>query len=117
MDYEEKVILSSESNKVNYDFKTGLTKVHKDADNGVGGILFFFIPDLKVYHWIDYVEFGFYDWFGMMAGVLSITIVAFYNIAYFVSKRFAEPTSLGMLPAMSMKFKNREEINILKMRR
>jgi len=114
--YEEKVLLSSLSGKTEHYFDTNLAIWESDVWNnlGWGGVLsMIFVPDLKVDHWIDYVDFGYYDWCGMMSGILSFLVVAFLWIAYGIAIYFKETKSLGILPTVSIKFANRKALNLL----
>jgi len=101
------------SKKTEHFFDINLAIYETDAYLGFGVLSIVFIPDLKVDHWIDYVDFGYYDCVGMMSGILSFLVVAFLWIAYGIAKCFKETKTLGILPKLSIKFANRKALNLL----
>lgn len=114
--YQEKVFISSNSEETNHNFETKIAVIDESVrPRFQGDVRLRFIPNLQVAYWTEYVEFGYYDWLGMMGGMLSYVLLAFFQIAYLIAEKCGEPNSLGILPVMSIAYNNRKDINILSM--
>jgi len=73
-----------------------------------------FQSDLMVEHWKEYVDFSYYDWFFAMGGMLSICTVCFFFIAHIIATKWSDSHSIGILPGLSVGFRNLETISWLK---
>jgi len=38
------------------------------------------LPDLKIEHWEEYVEYGYWDWIGAMGGIFSLLYVVYFVV-------------------------------------
>jgi len=70
-----------------------------------------FRGNLKVEHWEEYVEYGYFDWLSAMGGIMSIARVTFLWGAYHLAVLFGEKNHMGILPQISFIFDNRERIH------
>jgi len=72
-----------------------------------------FLPDLKIEHWQEYVEYGYWDWIGAMGGIFSLLYVVYFVVGKYIAV-YSGSEDLGILPAMSNVFRNQEDIGIMK---
>jgi len=75
-----------------------------------GDLLFHFKPNLAVDHWMEYVDFGYWDWLTSIGGIFSLMSTLFFWLAYYLAILFASDGSVGILPEMSFVFANFEMI-------
>jgi len=66
-----------------------------------------------VEYWEEYVAYDLIDWFFGMGGLLSISSVVFFWVAYYLSMFFGEKSTMGILPEFSFAFYNLEHILLL----
>ena len=67
-----------------------------------------------VEHWVEYIDYDYYDWLSGMGGVLSISAIVFFWGAYYMAVIFGDKNEMGILPEMSFVFSNFENVQLLK---
>jgi len=85
----------------------GHSSSDKYHDNNT--MMVFIEPDLTVEYWKEYLEYGYVEWFMAMGGVTSFSMTAFFFASGLASK-----TDLGILPYLSLLYRNHYEINQIK---
>jgi len=77
-----------------------------------GDIVVMVLPDLRVDHWKEYVEYGYWDWFTAMGGLFSITSAVFFWLSYYGGVMLGHDImEVGILSEMSLIYWNIENIN------
>jgi len=81
----------------------------------VGDIVVMVLPDLRVDHWEEYVEYGYWDWVTALGGLFSITCAVFFWVSYYGGIMLGHDTvELGILGEMSWIYWNIENIYDIK---
>jgi len=70
--------------------------------------------NLLVKHWREYVDFSYYDWLAAMGGLLSIYTVGFFFVGHQIAKKLGVGHSIGILPGLSVTFRNLEMLSWLR---
>lgn len=78
------------------------------------GVWIFLRGSLLVEYWREYVGFSYYDWFAAMGGLLSICTVGFFFVAHHIAKKLSVGHSIGILPELSVGFRNLEMLSWLR---
>jgi len=75
-----------------------------------------FRSSMMIEHWAEYVDFDIYDWLSWMGGIISISSIFFFWVAYYLAIYFGDTYTMGILPEMSFVFDNFETVHLLKKR-
>jgi len=108
--YDEKVVKTVNPVSTAHEFSLYARTTWDTADNGTLDIIIF--PNLVVPEWSEYVEFGYFEWLGMMGGYFTILSFVFLSVSRYFSK-WLQDESLGILPLVSHKYRNHEKISLL----
>jgi len=117
VDYSEEVHFGWKVSEPSYYFETNLAYEDEVPEEYVldsGGIWITFRAPSKVEYWVEYVDFSYHDWFFALGGTLSIITVCFFFVAHRVAEALGESYSIGILPGMSISFRNLEMLSWLK---
>jgi len=78
------------------------------------GVYILLRGNLMVKHWREYVDFSYYDWLAAMGGLLSIYTVCFFFVGHQIAKKLSVGHSIGILPGLSVTFRNLEMLSWLR---
>jgi len=70
--------------------------------------------DLKVEHWQEYVEYGYWDWLAAIGGLLSFCSFVFLQVGYLITLTEGDDYTMGILPELSFTFSNLEMVQLFK---
>jgi len=119
IDYDERVVRTWQNGYINY-FTSSLGWYYENendsylADMEAGVLELTFRGNLMIDYWQEYVAYGYYDWLSGMGGMLSISSIIFFWVAYYLSLVFGEKNTMGILPGISFVFNNLETIQVVK---
>jgi len=69
--------------------------------------------NLKVEHWLEYVEYGYSKWLAGIGGLLSVCSFVFLQVGYLITLTHEDYT-MGILPELSFTFSNLEMVYFFK---
>jgi len=121
VDYDERVVRTWQNGYINY-FTSSLGWYYEEendnytADREPGELELTFRGNLMIDYWEEYVAYGYYDWLSGMGGMLSISSIIFFWVAYYLAVIFGEKNTMGILPGISFVFSNLETIQVVKER-
>jgi len=116
VDYSEEVHFGWKDSEPSHYFETELAYEEDVIEGHVdsGGMYIAFRVPPTVEHWVEYVDFSYYDCFFALGGTLSIITVCFFFVAHRIAKALGDSLSIGILPGMSISFRNLEMLSWLK---
>jgi len=116
--YKEEIHYSLKSDQPSYRFKCDLLWSTDYLERWVGedkhGLSMTFRGDELVETWEEYVDFSYIDWIFAMGGMLSLLTFWFFFVAYNIARILGDNDSLGILPGLSIVFRNLEMLSIIK---
>jgi len=121
IDYDERVVRTWRNGYINY-FTSSLGWYYEEENDNyltvweAGELNLTFRGNLMIDYWEEYVAYGYYDWLSGMGGMLSISSIIFFWVAYYLAVIFGEKNTMGILPEISFIFSNFETIQVVKER-
>jgi len=108
LDYKEKVVKSLDGTSIT-SFDNMVSRPVEES--GWGFLSVSIKSDLLVEHWEEFIHYTYVDWFLAMGGLLSIINFVFFCIARRLPKLIDGEDWMGILPIVSISFKNYDNIN------
>jgi len=110
IDYQERIVHKL-NNEDDHLFSTSLEWYDQVVSEG-GWLNLTFKGNLMVEHWAEYVEYGYFDCFSGMCGIISMSSIPFLWGAYYLAVFFGDKKHMGILPQISFIFDNFERIHL-----
>jgi len=117
LDYTESIHSEWNNPKQTYRFDTEIAWARYSADEWVQnyGIYMTFRGNERIEIWEEYVGgFTYYDWIFGLGGMLNLSTVIFFFVAYHTATLIGDTDTLGILPGMSKVFRNLEMLSLIK---
>jgi len=97
-----------------HNFAIWLKENKVNTDSKLGRVSILLQGNLVVEHWEEYVEYDYIDWLAGMGGIMSIGSTIFFWGAYKLAVILEGRSSMGILPQISVVFRNAEIISAFK---
>jgi len=115
IDFDEKVTRKWNNEDVHL-FSSSLAwyekKVLKDWE--ANSVVLTFRGNVEIEHWVEYLDYGYYEWFAGMGGLVGLSSIVFYWVGHKLAILLGTDKEMGILPKISKVYMNFENVQILK---